>query len=306
MKIFIIIGGIIIIILISLGIYFLRRLVNKYISEYDRLSSLCRAKEVELVNLDVDIDDKELELHKVERDYEVQKKLTDARIVELEQKYLELEKKSASEYETIKQKQKEDAKAEVETYIQELKELSAIHEDKLEKIKKLRESYITAKLREEEIENNKDAYRLMVDDRQKNDIQILEDIKDKLHNPEVVSKIIWSNYYQPIAKKVFPVIIGKPTATGIYKITSLTTGRVYVGQAVDLYRRFNDHAKAGLGIGNKKNKLYTAMQKEGLDNFTFEVLTECKPNELNEFEAKYIELYNAKDYGLNTTAGNNV
>lgn len=47
------------------------------------------------------------------------------------------------------------------------------------------------------------------------------------------------------------------------------------------------------------------MLEYGLDDFSFELLEECKPNELDEKEKYFIELYNSKIYGYNGTAGNN-
>ena len=41
------------------------------------------------------------------------------------------------------------------------------------------------------------------------------------------------------------------------------------------------------------------MQEDGLENFTWEVLEECKSNELNEKEKFYIELYQADKFGYN-------
>ena len=46
------------------------------------------------------------------------------------------------------------------------------------------------------------------------------------------------------------------------------------------------------------------MQKYGLYNFTFEVLEECKSNELDEKEKIYIYLYDSYNFGLNGTKGN--
>ena len=48
---------------------------------------------------------------------------------------------------------------------------------------------------------------------------------------------IWQAYYQPIAKKKFPKILGKTDICGIYKITNQETGECYIGQAVDIRRR---------------------------------------------------------------------
>lgn len=45
------------------------------------------------------------------------------------------------------------------------------------------------------------------------------------------------------------------------------------------------------------------MQKEGIWNFTWELLEECSVADLNERERYYIDLYLAKDYGYNGNAG---
>ena len=117
--------------------------------------------------------------------------------------------------------------------------------------------------------------------------------------------LIWKTYYQPIAQKQFPTILQAKTKTGIYKITNIITDECYIGQAVDIYKRWNDHCKCGLGIDTPPgNKLYKSMQEYGLENFTFELLTECKQSELNEKEKYFIELYQANIYGMNSTGGN--
>ena len=63
--------------------------------------------------------------------------------------------------------------------------------------------------------------------------------------------------------------------------------------------------KCGLGIDTPANsKLYQAMYKEGIDNFTFEMLEECAAANLDEKETFYINLYNSYDYGYNSNRGN--
>lgn len=115
---------------------------------------------------------------------------------------------------------------------------------------------------------------------------------------------IWNGYYQPLAKSKFPKILGKQDVCGIYKITNWKTGECYIGQSVDVRKRWYEHAKAGLGIDTPAgNKLYAAMQEFGLDDFTFELLLECKPEELNEKEKYFIELYQANIVGYNGNAG---
>jgi group I intron endonuclease len=69
--------------------------------------------------------------------------------------------------------------------------------------------------------------------------------------------------------------------------------------------RFREHMKCGLGIDTPaNNKLYQAMLKEGLSNFTFELLEECAAADLNEKERFYIDLYQSKDFGYNSQSGN--
>ena len=92
---------------------------------------------------------------------------------------------------------------------------------------------------------------------------------------------------------------------GIYKITNQETDLCYIGQSKDIATRWKNHAKAGLGIDTPAgNKLYKAMQQYGLENFSFELLEECAATDLNEKEKFYINLYQADNYGYNSTNGN--
>ena len=49
--------------------------------------------------------------------------------------------------------------------------------------------------------------------------------------------------------------------------------------------------------------LYTAMLKDGVENFTFEVLEECERSELNDREKYYIAFYKAQEWGYNMSRG---
>ena len=79
----------------------------------------------------------------------------------------------------------------------------------------------------------------------------------------------------------------------------------YIGQAVDVANRWKQHAKCGLGIDTPiGNKLYASMQKDNIWNFSWELLEECSKDQLDEKEKFYIELYQAYEYGYNSTKGN--
>ena len=176
----------------------------------------------------------------------------------------------------------------------------------LQTLKQTRKAAYQAILRQKEIKNKLDDYRLVPSNIQLSDIKKLEKVKLELAKPRILSMLIWQTYWQPLAKIKFPVILKDKTKMGIYKITNSQTGECYIGQAVDIYKRWNQHCKAGLGIDTPPgNKLYKAMQEYGLQNFTFEILLECNRDELNEKEKYFISLYQADTYGYNSNIGVN-
>ena len=182
----------------------------------------------------------------------------------------------------------------------------AAAQETLDQIRATRDAALKAQLREKEILENSDNFRLKLSEASLKDIRLLKSIQSEITNAIVIDKIIQSNYYQPLAKTRFPQIIGKPTACGIYKITSIETGLSYIGQSNDICDRQKQHCKNALGVGNitTENKLYKAMRADGLFNFTFEVLEECGAQLLDEKEKYYINLYDTYNYGLNGTQGN--
>ena len=159
-------------------------------------------------------------------------------------------------------------------------------------------------LKQKEQKDKIDDYRLIPSDSELIEIKELEEIKKELRKPRVLSMLIWQTFWQPLAKVKFPIILQDKTKMGIYKITNIKTQECYVGQSVDIYKRWCEHCKAGLGIDTPPgNKLYKAIQSEGLENFTFELLSQCKQNELNERERYFIELFQADTYGYNSNVG---
>lgn len=87
---------------------------------------------------------------------------------------------------------------------------------------------------------------------------------------------------------------------GIYKIENKINGKVYIGQSVDILRRWREHRYS---ISKADTPLYRAINKYGLENFTFEVLEECEVNELDIKEVNYIIEYNSFYNGYNQTSG---
>ena len=176
----------------------------------------------------------------------------------------------------------------------------------LQALKQTRKAAYQALLRQKEMKSRIDDYRLVPSSVELSDIKKLEKVKMELAKPRILSMLIWQTYWQPLAKIKFPIILKDKTKMGIYKITNTETNECYIGQAVDIYKRWNEHCKAGLGIDTPPgNKLYKAIQEYGLQNFTFEILLECNRDELNEKEKYFISLYQADTYGYNGNIGVN-
>ena len=85
---------------------------------------------------------------------------------------------------------------------------------------------------------------------------------------------------------------------GIYKITNNINGKSYIGQSVDINRRFISHRNTAFNplLSNYHLELYQDIRKYGINNFSFEVLEECNKSQLDEKEKFYIAKY--KTHGI--------
>jgi len=85
---------------------------------------------------------------------------------------------------------------------------------------------------------------------------------------------------------------------GIYKITS-PSGKVYIGQSVDIKRRFTSYKT--LNKSKRQVKLYNSFVKYSVGNHIFDIVEECEVDYLNERERYWQEQYNVLESskGLN-------
>jgi group I intron endonuclease len=92
----------------------------------------------------------------------------------------------------------------------------------------------------------------------------------------------------------------------LYRIINLTNGKVYIGQAADVSKRWHDHRRA-VRLNKPTQIVHHAMIKHGLDNFVFEVIACCKTqDDANETETELVKQYNTyapNGYGYNATLG---
>lgn len=92
---------------------------------------------------------------------------------------------------------------------------------------------------------------------------------------------------------------------GIYIIKNAINNKMYIGQSVDIGRRWRQHQRE-LNEGVHRNKhLQRAWDCYGETNFIFDILELCDKNELNDKELFYINKYNSNDYncGYNICGG---
>ena len=213
------------------------------------------------------------------------------------------------EYYETKKKELDDEFSRYEQDISnQMKQILAQKEEEKNKLQEIIDkqlAYIKAQQRQEEINNQKDYYRLVISEDDKSDIKILRDIQKLLVRKEGIDKIIYEVYYRPAYNTLMSHLFDTTDkVSGIYRLTDLRTGQSYIGQGVDLRERFKQHIKTSLAFSGATNKLYKAMQESGQFNFTFEILEEVPKASLNEREAYWINLYKTKEFGLNSTKGN--
>lgn len=279
-----------------------------------KLQQRQKAKQ-ELKQLNTDIDSRISELEDLRKDcaavnqliqerrktlqYEKQQSVEN--IFKIRQQF-EAEQKKLDEAAVVAQTQRA---AEIESNLVKLRTEFQVTGSQLQKIKNALEAAAAAQLREREKEENQKFYMLNVSQNNLSDIEFLNSIKSRLHDPTILAKLIWTQYYQKQLKLLCGRVLQKDKITGIYKITNVKTEEAYIGQSVDIAKRWTDHIKCGLGINaSATNKLYTAMQKYGIHNFTFELIEQCPKEQLNEKEMFWIGMYDTARLGYNVTKGN--
>lgn len=89
--------------------------------------------------------------------------------------------------------------------------------------------------------------------------------------------------------------------TGIYKIENKLNKKAYIGQALDIELRWEQHKDA---LQSSTKSWYPRAREESnsIDDFDFSILQLCKPEELDELESYWIKHYDSYENGYNRTA----
>ena len=180
-----------------------------------------------------------------------------------------------------------ELKSEIEVYIADL-----------EQIRQKRIAAIEDAKRQEEMKTQSEFYKLQISVEDLDDICELKQVEKRLSKKEVLNKLIYKVYFEKPYTDLIGRVAGKEVKTGIYKITNTLNQKVYIGQAVNIAERWKQHIKRALGAEPlTQNKLYPAMQKDGVWNFTFEIVEVCDKPQLNEREQYWQQFFGAKEYG---------
>ena len=282
-----------------------------------------KTKEIDKINEDIRNENKKifqenenlLEKQKLIKSLYNQKQEEVKSINETIEKSQQISKKAFENYAEVLSKSYKEKEEEYDNLIEILENSYKSTQDKilleldevktdLDNMRATRAAAQQAFLKEKEIKENKQFYCLSIKEEDLEDIKILEKIKPKLNNPRILCMLIWSTYYQKPMTALCNNILGTKEIAGIYKITNQVTDQCYIGQGVDVSRRWKEHAKYGLGIDTpQSNKLYQAIEEYGLYNFSFELIEECSREKLNEKEKYYIDLYQSYEYGYNSNKG---
>lgn len=146
--------------------------------------------------------------------------------------------------------------------------------------------------REKQLAEKEDFYRICIAETDKEDIAILEEICPRLRNREAISKLIWNMFFQKATNEMIKRVTCGESISGIYKITYIKTGEAYIGKTTNIQRRWQTHVKTALGLDAAAHAtLHSRLAKDGIWNYTFEILEAVPKDKLTEREKFFIKLY---------------
>ena len=258
------------------------------------LESLLKEKEKRYneVNQDLEIykEGKIKEINSAAAEYEQRKRLENVKAIEEHNNSM---KKASAELQEQLLRSEQVLKDEIEIIKSELEEernkRAAINEEIM---------------RQRQVEEQQDFYRIQLDPNDKDDIEILKSISPRLRHPEAINKVIWTGYYQKPLAELRKRLLPNGDVSCVYMATRMKTGEVYVGQTTSFDKRLQEHTRSALGIGTlASSQLHRKMLEDGPENYIWQILEIVPKDKLRERESYYIDFYDSKTYGLNSVTG---
>ena len=263
----------------------------------------------EILNLETVLSEKEKRYNEVNQDLETYKKGKIEEINNANEHYKEIQKLLIDEeLNTYRKRWTNEINDDIAKIndkrtdmLKDIEEIKSILEEERSKRAAINEELRKA----EEKEKYNEIHSVQLTDNEKEDIHFLLSLEDKLHNKQVLYKLVWSTYLQQAYKNTFHNILGsRDPRNVIYCIENINTGKKYIGKtSAEVSKRWTEHIKTSLNIGTiKTTNIHKALYNHW-DEFIFYIIAETEKEKLSEMEKYYISFYESDKYGYNIKAG---
>ena len=143
----------------------------------------------------------------------------------------------------------------------------------LNEYRKKQQAVNEAILRQRAIDEQQDFYRVCLSEFAIEDIKLLQEIRQKLHTSDNLNKLIYDVYVSKSVTEMVKRVLQGGAPSGIYKITRLKTGEIYIGKSTNVKDRWVQHCKTVYGAGTIAHSiLHTTMAKDGLCGWSYQRL----------------------------------
>ena len=285
--------------------------IGKFKKHFGRQKNIYEAIEEErsarLKDLNRQMESRRLELHQqIEEERELLRAETESLRKELFLDYDSKRAKEQADFADLQMKLREEKQKLRESFELESKQIERDKEliqEALDELKTRKENTIKVMKEQEKEENELDFHRITFSEDELADIELLKQVEKRLHNKDVLRKLIYKTYIEKPMNEMF-ARLNITASPGIYKIEHIKSKKVYIGQSANVKNRLRDHLKSAVGISTIANQaVHEAMAAEGIENFTFYLLDECSREKLNEREKYWIDFYKSNEWGYNRTRG---
>ena len=268
--------------------------LNKKKEEIEQIESAIINRTETLKNLNQDIENYKTYIDKY---------VTDIKEEKVKALEIEMKQKEASMLQEAKENYNKQLENIAKAHQMAQDELNQITIN-LEAFRAKQESINKEILRQRELEEKQNFYRVCLSENDISDINLLKTTRQNLKKPEIIDKIIYDNYIAKPVLEMIKRVLQNTTCSGIYKITCQKTKEIYIGKSTDIKNRWQQHCKTAFNCGTIASSiLHRKMQQYGIENFTFELLEKVPKDQLSEREKYYIDFYKTKEIGLNERNG---
>lgn len=268
--------------------------LNKKKEEIEQIESAIINRTETLKNLNQDIENYKTYIDKY---------VTDIKEEKIKALEIEMKQKEASMLQEAKENYNKQLENIAKAHQMAQDELNQITIN-LEAFRAKQESINKEILRQRELEEKQNFYRVCLSENDISDINLLKTTRQNLKKPEIIDKIIYDNYIAKPVLEMIKRVLQNTTCSGVYKITCQKTKEIYIGKSTDIKNRWQQHCKTAFNCGTIASSiLHRKMQQYGIENFTFELLEKVPKDQLSEREKYYIDFYKTKETGLNERNG---